>query len=63
MLAVVMTMMGRVNRSMEIQSNLSSVLEEALQELCEKKKYSAVNEQEIVDDLIKYLAIRFDSES
>ena len=62
-LMIVMTINGRMNRSMEITSNLSSVVEETMENLVSNPKYSIQNTNEFVADLAETLSIAIDAES
>lgn len=61
-LMIAMTMYGRMNRSMEIKSNLSSVVEETV-ELMANEKYTISNYNEFLADFISNLSKVLDSDS
>jgi len=63
MLMIVMTVYGRVNRSMELQSNLSSVVEETVENLTINNKYNIGNTSEFLADFIEALCMSMETES
>lgn len=62
-LLIVMTMYGRINRSMELSSNLASAAEETIETMALTKKYSIHNTNEFLADLVSELSVLLDSES
>lgn len=62
-LMIVMTINGRMNRSMEITSNLSSVVEEAVENMALEPKYTIENTSTFVADLTEYLSMTIDAVS
>ena len=62
-LMLVMTVYGRINRSMELQSNLSSVVEETVENMALNPKYSIQNTNEFLADLTENLVFLLDSKS
>ena len=62
-LMIVMTINGRMNRSMELKSNLSSVVEETIENMVLNPKYSIQNTNEFVADLIETLVLTLDAVS
>lgn len=62
-LMIVMTINGRMNRSMEITSNLSSVVEEAVENMALEPKYTIENTSTFVADLAEYLSMTIDAVS
>lgn len=62
-LMIVMTINGRTNRSMEIQSNLSSVVEETMDNMALNPKYNIQNTNEFIADLVETLSMTIDAQS
>lgn len=62
-LMIVMTIDGRMNRSMELQSNLSSVVEETVDNALLKKKYGVNDTNEFMADMVSELAVVLDAKS
>ena len=60
---LVMTMYGRINRSMELKSNLSSAVEETMENMALNPKYSIQNTNEFLADLTESLSYLLDSQS
>lgn len=60
---LVMTVYGRINRSMELQSNLSSVVEETVENMALNPKYNIQNTNEFLADLTESLSVLLDSQS
>ena len=60
---IVMTVYGRINRSMELQSNLSSVLEGTMENVILNEKYGIENTNEVIADLTEALVVSLDSQS
>jgi len=63
LLMIVMTVNGRMNRSMEIKSSLPSVVEEAVENLTLNPKYTVENTSTFVADLTEYLSVTVDAVS
>ena len=63
MLLITMTIYGRMNYSMELKSNLSSVIEEIVEHMTMNSKYSIQNTNEFLADFTESLIAAFDSES
>lgn len=61
-LAILMTTGGRRERSMELNDNLSSVVEETVNMLLEDKQYNIKESNEFLADLVENLSIVLDSE-
>ena len=59
-LLIIMTINGRMNRSMELQSNPSSVVEEAVENLTETNRY--IGQNEFLADMTEELSDLLDSE-
>lgn len=62
LLLIVMAVMGRTNRSMEIRSNLSSAVEETVENLA-VKKYDIANPQEYAADFTGALSDSLDTDA
>lgn len=62
-LAIVMTIYGRMNRSMELQGRLPSILEATLTNMSLEEKYEIDNTDEFIADLITDLSIDLDTDS
>lgn len=62
-LMIVMTINGRMNRSMEVKSNLPSVVEAAVENLTSDPKYTIENTSTFVADLTEYLSVTVDAVS
>ena len=62
-LMIVMTINGRMNRSMELKSNLSSVVEETIENLILNRQYSIHNTNEFLADLTENLVLTVDAVS
>lgn len=63
MLMIVMALQGRTNRSMEINSNLSSVIEETVEIMILDEKYTISNYDEFIADFASELSEKLDTES
>ena len=63
MLIMVMTMYGRINRSMELESNLSSVLEESVENILINRVYNIPDTKELLTDLTEALVYCTDAQS
>ena len=59
-LIILMAIYGRMNHSMELQSNLSSVMEEQINEMMLNEEYSITNTQEFLTDFIGNLVVALD---
>lgn len=59
-LLILMAIYGRMNHSMELQSNLSSVMEEQINEMMLNEEYSITNTQEFLTDFIGNLVVALD---
>ena len=62
-LILIMAIYGRVNRSMELKSNLSSVMEETVVNAMNSENYKIRNEKEFVADYVEMLVDRIDARS
>ena len=62
-LLIVMTITGRMNYASELESQLSSVLEEALWNLTAEKKYTVSDTEEFLADVVENLAATLDAET
>lgn len=62
-LMVIMTVCGRMNRSMELQNGLSSIVEETVENMMLKKKYSGNNVNEMLADLVCELSVLLETDS
>lgn len=62
-LMIVMTIDGRSNRSMELQSNLPSAVEETVEIMAVNQKYSINNPNEYLADFVENLSVLLDSNS
>jgi len=62
-LIIVMSIDGRMNRSMELESSLSSVLEETVENVFLKKKYEINDSNEFLADLVSELSVLLDANS
>ena len=62
-LAIVMTIGGRSERDMELNDNLSSIVEETVDMLLAEKSYDMCDRNEFVADMIENLSYVLDSES
>lgn len=60
---IVMTVYGRINRSMELKSNLSAVVEETVENMTLNPKYKIQNTNEILADLTESLVLALDAQS
>lgn len=63
MMMIVMTLHGRINRSMEIESNLPSIVEETVENMTVDAKYTISNYDEFVADLTSELSPKLDADS
>ena len=59
-LIMIMAIYERMNHSMELQSNLSSVMEEQINELMLNEDYSITNKQAFLEDFIGNLVLALD---
>lgn len=62
-LLILMAVMGRMNRSTEINSNLSSVMEETLQNMVVDPKYTISNRDEYIADFTEQISALMDTDS
>lgn len=62
-LMIVMTINGRMNRSMEVTSNFPSIVEETLENMVLNPKYNIENTNEFVADLVETLSMTVDADS
>lgn len=62
-LMTVMTINGRMNRSMEVTSSLPSIVEETIENMTQNPKYSIHNTNEFAADLSENLAVTVDAVS
>lgn len=62
-LMIVMTIDGRSNRSMELQSNLPSAVEETVEIMSVDQKYNINNPNEYLADFVENLSVLLDSDS
>lgn len=62
-LLIVMSVYGRMNYSMELKSNLSSVIEETVENIMLNSKYNIENTNEFLADFVEMLSMRIDTES
>ena len=62
-LLIVMTITGRMNYASELESQLSSVLEEALWNLTAEKEYTVSDTEEFLADVVENLAAALDAET
>lgn len=60
---IIMTVGGRMNRSMEIKSNLSAVVEKTVENMALTKKYDVNNIQEYLSDFTENLSCFLDTDS
>lgn len=60
--AIVMTIGGRMNHSVELQSNLSSVMEKTLEKM-QTMQENAVNEEEMLAACVENLAVSLDTDA
>ena len=62
-LMMILTTNGRMNRSMEIKSNLSSAIEGALEELKLEKSYNIDNADQFLADFTESMSMAIDSDA
>lgn len=62
-LLIVMTVYGRMNHSMELKSNLSSIVEETVEHMTINPKYNIENTNEFLADFVETLSTVIDAES
>ena len=62
-LMIVMSVYGRMNRSMELHSSLSSVVEETVENMTINPKYTIHNTNEWIADFVQNLSVRLDTQS
>ena len=63
LLLILLTIAGRMNRSMEIKSNLSSMVEETVENAAVNPKYTINNPEEYVADMAENLSGLLDTDS
>jgi len=61
-LSMLTAVYGRMNYSMELQSNLSSVMETQLNKMMLNEEYNIINEQEFLADFVENLIVVLDGE-
>ena len=59
-LLIIMSLYERMNYRMEIECNLSSVMEAQITELMIKEKYTTENEKEFLVDFVQHLIVAID---
>lgn len=59
---IIMTLTGRMNRSMELKSNLPSAVEETVENLAVEQKYNIGNTNEYLADFVENLSRILDSD-
>ena len=59
-LLIIMSLYERMNYRMEIECNLSSVMEAQIAELMIKEKYTTENEKEFLVDFVQHLIVAID---
>ena len=62
-LLIVMSVYGRINHSMELKSNLSSIVEETVEHMTVNPKYNIGNTNEFLADFVEMLSVALDTES
>lgn len=62
-LLILMTVTGRMNRSMEVDNNLSAVVEETVENMALNPKYTIDNPEEYVADMAENLSGLLDTDS
>lgn len=62
-LMLIMTMYGRIDRSMELKSNVSSIAEEVIENVKGNQKYEIRNRDEFVADFVETLVYTIDARS
>ncbi len=62
-LLIVMSVYGRMNYSIELKRNLSSVIEETVENITVNPKYNIENTNEFLADFVEMLSIGIDTES
>lgn len=62
-LMIVMTLHGRMNRSMEIKSNLPSIVEATVENMVPDQKYDINNYNEFIADFASNLSVNLDTDS
>lgn len=62
-LLITMTVYGRINHSMELKSNFSSIIEETVEHMTINPKYNIQNTNEFLADFVETLVAAIDSES
>ena len=62
-LGVIMTIYGDMNRSMELQSNFPSIIEEVLEQEMQQRAYENHEVNRFVEDFAKKLAVSWENHS
>lgn len=62
-IGIVLSMLGRQNRSTEIKSNLSAVVEEAVENAMKTKKYDIADQNEFISDIAENVSSILDTKS
>lgn len=62
-LMLIMTMYGRINRNVELKSNVSSAIEATLENVKVKQKYEIRNRNEFVADFVESFVYTIDAKS
>ena len=60
-LMIVMTLDGRIHRSMELHSNFPSIIEETLYHLTSARNYTILDTEELLADITEQLAVTLDA--
>lgn len=63
MMVLIMVMYGRLNRSIELKHNLSSSIEETIENTMLTEKYKVTNNEEMVADFLESLVYSCDAKS
>ncbi len=62
-LMIVMSLSGRANRSMELKSNLSSVVEKTVEKMMQNQNYNINDVNQFIGDMVENLSMVIDSDS
>ena len=62
-LMIVMSLSGRSDRSMELKSNLSSVVEETVEKMLQNKSYGMEDVNQFIGDMVENLSVVLDNDS
>ena len=62
-LMIVMSLSGRANRSMELKSNLSSVVEKTVEKMMQNQNYNMNDVNQFIGDMVENLSMVIDSDS